>query len=403
MGRWSKRIKRYERHLLLGLVILLLVSFSITGAIQCQGQGGERATDWGGDFLITPTRKESLSNDDFVGRWMRYMRYLSAVGISSLRYVPESFEIAPPPQASGAWVHVMPVEAARAAGYRCGEEYQLKTLVRKAVQASMRGLEFNDASYDKFLRDNQLSAADFQDTLREIAVKDDFLRPLVETPRYLLPYPAAYPVWKVILQRVNLRYLALTAKDFHLPALRQEKTRERIGRQARLLQQVSATARTLDGLRTLLERWKTGHEGRFPDRLEDLGAEVVLVRRVEGRPRLRGEGRAGGPVQPRPRRGRGHVRRRDRGRGGRPEDPGPPSARWGTPSSPGRRRRRRGRRASRRSPRLPRKGSPPRSPPCRPTRGAAPSPGSPGPRAPPRPSPLPAPTARPGRRTTWPP
>ena len=47
MASLKKRFKKYERHFLLAIVIILLASFSITGAFSCQGQGPNNSYNLG--------------------------------------------------------------------------------------------------------------------------------------------------------------------------------------------------------------------------------------------------------------------------------------------------------------------------------------------------------------------
>lgn len=270
MSRWSKRFKKYERHFLLGLVVILLLTFSVGGAFSCQseGQGGP---DYSGSFLVTPSQRETVDAKEFVTTWHRYDPFRYNVRTPSLSFLPPKYA-GGLPRWFATWIHLMPVDAAYAAGYRCGEEYQLQAAIRKAVQYTFSGLEFNDEVYRRFLREfYRAGASQFQDTIREIVIKDEFLRPLIETPRYAIGYEEAYEVWKRQFERVNLEYVALRGDDFALPALRRETTRRRIGQQLEMLTEVANTCRALEGLQQRLEMWRDAHEGILPETLAELG------------------------------------------------------------------------------------------------------------------------------------
>ena len=122
----------------------------------------------------------------------------------------------------GTWSHVLSTEAARSAGYEVGEEWQLKAAVQKAVEFVMRGMPFNDATYDRFLNEHyRRSAKEFEQTIREQVMKDAFVRPLIETQRFEISYEQAYQTWKNLLEHVDLEYVALGGADYNLAALQQ--------------------------------------------------------------------------------------------------------------------------------------------------------------------------------------
>ncbi|MFV1958461.1 MAG: hypothetical protein ACC662_03505 [Planctomycetota bacterium] len=272
MSRWSKRMKRYERHILLGLVILLLVSFSIVGAVQCQGPAA-RAQDFSGSFQATPSVRKSVDTAEFIEGWQRYDRFRVLIGSPSLQYLPlllNEPQMRPP--AAAVWAHVMETGAARAAGYACGNGFQLSTAIRQAVTPRMGGrLSFTDALYDKFLRDYwRGTASDFQTTVKEVVTKDLFLRPLIDSRRYGISYEGAYEKWKKRAEYVNLRYVALRGRDFALKARKLETTRSAIQEQRDVLDAFAKTARTLATLRSQIDIWKKDHDGQAPAQLADL-------------------------------------------------------------------------------------------------------------------------------------
>ena len=244
MGRFSKTLKKYERHFLLGLVIILLLTFSVGGAIQCQNNQADGALDYGGAFLVTPSKRDDVDNNEFWGWARRLDGYRQTVRVPSLRYEAFLRQAPVDERLRSTWTHIMPTEAARSAGYKVGEEWQLKAAVQKAVESVMRGMPFNDATYDQFLNQQyRRPAKEFEQTVREQVMKDAFVRPLVETPRFEISYEQAYEVWKNLLERVDLEYVALSGADFNLAALQQESSRDRIGAQVGLLDEVSRRRR----------------------------------------------------------------------------------------------------------------------------------------------------------------
>ena len=74
MSQFWKNVKKYERSLMLGLVIVILASFSVVGlASQCSraGQQGD-ARDIGGTFMTASGRKVTVSDQEFRNVYTRY-------------------------------------------------------------------------------------------------------------------------------------------------------------------------------------------------------------------------------------------------------------------------------------------------------------------------------------------
>ena len=78
MARLQKTLKRYERHFLLGLVILLLLTFSISGAVTCQGEGGSGG-EHGGTYLVAPGERRSASSFEWQTAYNRLQKFRRAV------------------------------------------------------------------------------------------------------------------------------------------------------------------------------------------------------------------------------------------------------------------------------------------------------------------------------------
>ena len=172
MSGFSKRLKKYERHILLGLVVLLLVSFSVMGAVQCTGPKGT-VRDLSGTFQASPRETVTIPSDEFARTWSRYQPFVWTTGAPSLhwrRLVQMLGTERVDPQTM-VWAHVLVSRAAQDAGYRCGEKYQLPVAIREAISPRMSNLAYNDALYERFLRDYyRRPASEFQQTVSEEVV-----------------------------------------------------------------------------------------------------------------------------------------------------------------------------------------------------------------------------------------
>ena len=273
MGSLSKTMKKYERRILLGLVILLLVSFTVVGAVQCGTQGGP-AVDHGGSFQVTPAKRATVSSQEFFETWPRYDRFRGRLGSPSLAYLPylqmERKQMLPGP--AGIWAHLCETDAGKAVGYHCGDGYQKGAAVRSVVQMVTGGLAFNDASYEKFLREFYGGAArDFEKTVAEVVIKDQFLRPLIDTRRYGVGYEEAYEAWKKQQEYVDLEYVALRGRDFALRARQVETTRSRLDTLRDPLDRAVATAGSMYAISNKIDEWSQDHDGAPPAALEELG------------------------------------------------------------------------------------------------------------------------------------
>ena len=106
--------------------------------------------------MATPSTQVEIEHEDFIPRFNRYLRFFGSVRTGSLQYKPEGFGVGvvrSREELRYGWLHVMLTDAARAAGYRCGEDHMLKTAIRKAVAIPMGDLTFTDSLYDRFLED----------------------------------------------------------------------------------------------------------------------------------------------------------------------------------------------------------------------------------------------------------
>src|SRR5262245_24093612 len=205
MSRLSKKIKKYERHLLLGIVIILLASFSITGAM-CKERGGT-VRDLGGSFVVLPTTKEraSISSTDFAHWEDRYFRRggqtLAFPTLLWRQYLRVPYW---PKPALATWAHIVAVETAKRAGYKVGEGMVGSAI--KDIIPDVTGIEYTPASYQKFLAERYRgSGADFQETVREMLLADMLREPFVESARYLVSKDEAYEKWAKDRERVDLK------------------------------------------------------------------------------------------------------------------------------------------------------------------------------------------------------
>jgi hypothetical protein len=277
MAHWTKSFRRYERHFLLGLVILLLASFSVTGALKRCGQESTTAPakQLGGSFQVSPKKRMEVSDAEMIERADRHAQFARIPGNdASLTY--EEFGRARPErglnvEVKRAWLHIVGSEAAREAGFRVGEG-QLASAI-KAVMAraeQMGGMQRTRESYEHFLNQfYQGPASSFEKTLRAEIARDEFLSSLVEPARFAQTYAEAYETWKATRERVDLRSLAFEASSFAAEVLQEELTRVTLSKQQDPLDQVWLTAGLLRTLQGKIEDYKK-NKGEWPASLEVL-------------------------------------------------------------------------------------------------------------------------------------
>src|SRR5262245_41805960 len=103
MAHWSKTFRRYERHFLIALVVLLLAAFSVTGAIsrcsRLEGGGHSTTQKIGGSFQATPKKRVEISDDEMVER-TREISAFTAVRDNVLTLEYERFDLHPKNRAS---------------------------------------------------------------------------------------------------------------------------------------------------------------------------------------------------------------------------------------------------------------------------------------------------------------
>jgi hypothetical protein len=274
MAHWSKTFRRYERHMLLGLVILLLIIFSVTGALTPSSQGGASTLQLGGSFKPPTGPRVELSDLEMQERLARWDAFFRSVGLPTLDYATHLIGAPGYLRFHALWMHTMLSETARQAGFRCGEDQKRKA-VRTALVSNQRMgmLQVTPESYERFLTELYLRpASEFELTLSEIVAKDELLSTLIDPVRYSLTYAEAYERWKASRERVDLRYLAAEAQGFREDVAREERTQLRIHVPEEALRKVGETLRGLRFVQQRLDAHKAKH-GAFPESLAVLTAK----------------------------------------------------------------------------------------------------------------------------------
>jgi len=265
MSQFWKNVKKYERSLMLGLLIIILATFSVTGlASQCSStEERTDARDMGGSFVTVSGRKVKVSDHDFRAVHARYAPiYLFPSWGPSLKWGPDigvvdgkdrmNYEAA-------TWAHIATVASAEDAGYRVGDQELaegIRNIVTRAQLMGGRrpeqgGLSFTPALYDRVLQVTgyRQPKADFERTVREILLKDKYLTPILDSLRFSEDRASAYDQWKAGRERVDLRFAAVSAKQFADRVAKEEATRSTIARQSELFQRLVSSAQ--EGRRVL--------------------------------------------------------------------------------------------------------------------------------------------------------
>ena len=249
-SRVKKLFKQYERHVLIGVVIILLATFSISG-IFTRGAPMGKPKDDGGDFEVTPGKRVTVTSDEFEEVRARYEPILLFPPWGpSVRWAPEM--VAQKPVASAqrtnfsVWQHIALVRAATEAGYLVGDaelREGIETLVRRAMGGGRDVFrEFTPEQYDQVLAGvyPRRSKIDFEKTVREILLKDKFLLPIVESMRFSRSRADAYEAWKGERERMDLAFVGVAGAPFVEAVEKEEATR-------------SSIAKVADGLRKLAD------------------------------------------------------------------------------------------------------------------------------------------------------
>ncbi|MDJ0520450.1 MAG: type II secretion system protein GspG [Planctomycetota bacterium] len=274
MARIRKLYKKYERHFLLGIVILLLASFSITGAFSCQPTGPSGSYKLGGSYTVAPGERDEISDEEFDRLFAKHYNFQYAIRMPSREFRLFLEGLQPPDNFKAAWGHLITLAAAREAGYDAGD-HQVRGAVEDMVGFALlyrARMAFSDVNYQQFLRQNfsRGSQAEFQEGVREVVIKDQFLYPLVTSARYQVPYAQAYEAWRAERERVDLQYVALPAEPFAEVVKQEESTRMTIGEQTDQLAKVVNASAQVRRVRSKIDNHKNA-KGALPAKLEELG------------------------------------------------------------------------------------------------------------------------------------
>jgi len=276
MSRFKRLYKKYERHFLLGIVIILLASFSITGAFSCQDRGQAATYKMGGEFNVAPGVREEVGDKEFDRIFAKYYNFQNAIRMPSQEFNIFLAGLRPQPdQIKPAWASILTLAAAQHAGYHAGD-HQVRLAVRDMVEFALlyrARLPWSESNYQTFLKNNfaRGTQAQFQDAVREVVIKDQFLYPIVMTSRYEVPYAEAYKGWRTSRERVDLRYASVSAEPFADGVKKAERTRQVIGRQTEVLTQVTNVSATMRRIQAKIDAHKRT-KGSYPKALTDLAA-----------------------------------------------------------------------------------------------------------------------------------
>lgn len=266
-----KQVKKYERWVLIGIVVILLATFSVS-SVTARGCSGPRRTqdDYGGSFEVAPGKRVSVSHEDFLEVYDRYAPlYEAGFGGPSILFGAEMREARHNRGLTGTWTHIVAVKAAEAAGYRVGDEELREGIQELVMRAQMtrpgmsprdQGLRYSAQMYDevigylgRFSRSSQYTRAQFETTVREILLKDKFLGDVVALQRHTLSREKAYEEWKATRQRVDLAFAAVPAAQFVAEAGLEETTRTAVGAQADAVRRLADAAKDVRRITTVVE------------------------------------------------------------------------------------------------------------------------------------------------------
>lgn len=277
MPRIWKRIKKYERWVLLGIVIIVLATFSVSG--QCARDpsqnrlGGGR--DFGGSYEAAQGQRETVSSDDFIRIRERYRKVLRvAMWGPTLRWADEFFAADPSKERlnedMATWAHIATVGAARAAGYEVGLD-EIRNGVRKYVERATQrpdgrgGQPFSPELYERVLSAFQFnSRSDFETTVGEILLKDKYLAGWVDGSRFSKDRQEAFTAWKAEKERVDLEFAAVLAAQFAERVKAEEETRSAVARQTTALEKLVGATLEIRRIAGVVEALKTASKGVLP-------------------------------------------------------------------------------------------------------------------------------------------
>jgi hypothetical protein len=251
-----KKFKDYERHFLLGLVIILLATFSISGTIRgCardRASGGKDTSDEGGSVEAAPGKRVEVTSDEFTAvHWRYWPIYEKPFWGPSLKYGSDLSTMTSQDKMSesaATWTHIAMVEAAKAAGYAVSDDEVQQAIQEIVTQGGGRAVQFSTELYDKVLarfylyKGQPRSKAEFETTIREILLKDKFLTPLIDSMKSSRSRAEAYDDWKTTREHLVLDYVGIPAPQFLERVTKEEATRTTISKQESALADAASAA-----------------------------------------------------------------------------------------------------------------------------------------------------------------
>jgi hypothetical protein len=267
MARLGKKIKDYERWVLIGVVIVILATITITGIAPGRCAGPDARADLSGEFLAAPGKRVEVTGEEFVAAERRYWPFFQAIG-PTVRYLGTYDRPKRSDPVEETWAHLMLVHAARESGYRVSDD-ELAGGIRRLLSGGRRGAEadllFDPKLYDRFVREYYRGTKlDFERTLREVMLKDKFLANVVDAGLLSESFEEAYEGFKGTRERVDLAYAGVPVAQLEERARVTEDARSVLADQERRLQDVAAAARAVrDATARVEDEWKGAH-GAYP-------------------------------------------------------------------------------------------------------------------------------------------
>lgn len=298
MPRIWKRIKKYERWVLLGIVIVVLATFSVSS--QCQPDGSRSriagAAALGGSYEAAQGRRERVEGEEFVKVRERYRRVhgVQAWG-PTLRWADEFLAADPRKDRlnddMATWAHIATVGAARAAGYEVSDD-ETRAGVRRMIERAAQGRDgrggqaFSPELYERALAVFQINRTEFEKTVAEILLKDKFLAPLIDGTRFAVDREEAFEAWKAEKERLDLEFAAVPAAQFEGRVSLQEQTRSTIGGQRNVFERLVLATQDIRRVASVVDTARAAAGGTLPkDEAELLASEVGKRSLAAGMPR----------------------------------------------------------------------------------------------------------------------
>ncbi len=248
MASFKKTYKRYERAFLLGLVFLLLATFSIGGAMSCDQQTGPAMEAYAGSFNVPGGGEAEVDEDDWNQAFLNVRALQASTGTLTAEYADFFDGRDTTDLRHATWVQLLGTKLGKAAGYKAGKS-QVDQAVRDLVGgrwARQSQRVFDDQSYSDFLRNQvRMTQSEFEELMGDVVVRDQFITPLIESAKYQFAMPEVFEEWKHQRERVNLEFVSLPAGPMEARVAKQEATRETIQEEITRLRELSLVARNI--------------------------------------------------------------------------------------------------------------------------------------------------------------